>query len=232
MPGTVVVMAGGDRPTPGSLAELPAGAVCVAADSGYDHATALGLTVVALVGDLDSVSAPGLARAEAAADRGGLIIERHPADKDQTDLELALGRALTLEPDQIVVAGIGGGRVDHLVGNLAVLADRRWAGVEVDGLIGGARIRVVHGRRALTGEVGELVSLLPVNGDAVGVATTGLVWPLRGETLRAGTSRGVSNQFAAPEATVALTAGTLLAIQPGQGGIVPTDGPPINDRTL
>lgn len=217
MPGTVVVMAGGEAPEPGALAGLPPDAVCVAADSGYDHAIALGLAVVALVGDLDSVSPAGLARAEAAAARGGLAIERHPADKDQTDLELALHRAVALAPERIVVAGIGGGRVDHLLGNLAVLADPRWARAALDGLIDGAWIRVVHADRArtLTGQEGELVSLLPVNGDAEEVTTTGLRWPLRGETLRAGSSRGVSNLFAAPRATVALTGGALFAIQPG-----------------
>lgn len=215
MPGTVIVMAGGEAPAAQALADLPAGTPCVAADSGFDHALALGLSVVALVGDLDSVSPAGLARAEAAARRGELSLERHPADKDQTDLELALHRALGLGPDLILVAGIGGGRIDHLVANLAVLADPRWAPVAVDGLLDGARLRVVRRQRRFRGRVGELVSLLAVNGDAEGVTTEGLVWPLRGETLRAGTSRGVSNQFAAEEASVSLQRGTLLVVQPG-----------------
>ncbi len=228
--GTVVVMAGGDAPAPAALAGLRAGTVCVAADSGYDHAVALGLDVVALVGDLDSVSPAGLARAEVAAATGALEIERHPADKDRTDLELALARALARHPARIVVAGIGGGRLDHLLGNLAVLADPRWAGagaatgaggrggVEIDGVIDGAWIRVVHHRRTLVGEVGDVVSLVAVNGDAEGVTTAGLHWPLRGETLRAGSGRGVSNLFAEREATVELTRGVLFAVQPGGDG--------------
>ena len=215
MPLTVLILGGGSAPGPGVRAALPAAAVCIAADSGLDHARALGLRPDLLIGDLDSISPEGLAWAETASDRGQLTIERHPADKDQTDLELALARAVELGPERIVVVGIGGGRFDHLLANMAVLADRRFAGPAIDGLIDEARIAVVHEQRALHGRVGELVSLLAVNGDADGVTTSGLAWPLRGETLRASSSRGVSNTFAAPLATVRLDRGTLLAIQPG-----------------
>lgn len=212
----VVILAGGVLPGPEVRAALPAGASCIAADSGLDHALALGLHPDLLVGDLDSISPPGLAWAEAAARRGELTIERHPAAKDQTDLELALVRAVEMAPDRIVVAGIGGGRFDHLLANIGVLADSRFAGAAVDGLLEGARVAVIHDRRTLSGQVDELVSLLPVNGDAVGVTTDGLVWPLSGETLRAGSSRGVSNVFAASQATVSVVQGTLLAVQTGQ----------------
>ena len=55
---------------------------------------------------------------------------------------------------------------------------------------------------------------LPYGGPATGVRTTGLRWALAGETLEVGSTRGVSNVFSAPEATVALDAGTLLAVRP------------------
>jgi thiamine pyrophosphokinase len=218
MPDTVLILAVGEALTTETLHALPAAALCVAADSGIDHALAIGLVPALAVGDFDSVSAEGLERAE----RAGTVIERHPAAKDQTDLELALHRAVGLAPDRIVVAGIGGGRTDHLLANLLALADRRYAGPDIDGLLGTTRISVVHDRRTLHGTVGEVVTLLPVNGDADGVTTTGLRYPLRGETLPAGTSRGVSNVFAEAEASVSVTGGTLLAIQPeglasGQG---------------
>jgi thiamine pyrophosphokinase len=80
--------------------------------------------------------------------------------------------------------------------------------------MGTAQISVVHDRRQLSGSVGELVSLLPVHGDARGVTTTGLAYPLAGETLRAGTSRGVSNVLVETSASVSVADGSLLAIQP------------------
>jgi thiamine pyrophosphokinase len=63
--------------------------------------------------------------------------------------------------------------------------------------------------------VGELVTLLAVNGAAEGVTTAGLVYPLRGETIEPGSTRGVSNAFAAPHARVEVARGVLLAIRPG-----------------
>ena len=71
-------------------------------------------------------------------------------------------------------------------------------------------------RRAetLRGAVGDLVTLLAHGGPATGVGTSGLRWALAGETLDAGSSRGVSNVFEAREATVTLESGVILAIRP------------------
>jgi thiamine pyrophosphokinase len=82
-------------------------------------------------------------------------------------------------------------------------------------MLGPARLHVVRAERTLTGEEGELVSLLPVGGPAEGVSTSGLRYPLAGETLEPGSSRGVSNVFAAREAHISLERGVLLAIRPG-----------------
>jgi len=213
MSDTVLVLAGGGEPGPELLAALPAtGVRCLAADSGLDHARALGLRPELVVGDLDSASPAALAWAEAE----GIPIERHPVDKAHTDLELALARAVASAPDRVLVAGIGGGRLDHFLANVGVLASPRWAAVSVDGWIDGARIAVVHpGRpRVLEGAPGDLLSLLPVNGDAVGVTATGVAWPLDGETLAASSSRGVSNVFTQLTAVVGLLEGTLLAVRP------------------
>ena len=86
----VVVVAAGAR---GPLPDLD-GAFVVAADGGADAALALGLHVDLAIGDFDSISAAGLA----ALERAGTRIERHPAAKDATDLELALDAALAAEP--------------------------------------------------------------------------------------------------------------------------------------
>ena len=214
MSDVVLLLAGGSEPGPELLSILPgAGVRCIAADSGLDHARALGLRPELVVGDLDSVSPAALAEAEAE----GIPIERHPADKAQTDLELALVRAVALAPDRILVAGIGGGRLDHFLANVGVLASPRWAAVPIDGWIDGDRIAVVQPgrRRVLEGALGDLLSLLPINGDAVGVTVTGVRWPLAGDTLPASSSRGVSNVFTQVTAVVELGQGTLLAVQPG-----------------
>jgi thiamine pyrophosphokinase len=208
----IVVVAGGNPPDPESALAVPLGARVIAADSGLDHALALGLEVEIAVGDFDSASPDAVARAE----KGGTRIERHPAEKDATDLELALDAALSLTSARILVLAGDGGRLDHLLSTLLLLGSSRYEAVEIDALIGPARAHVVRRERALEGEIGELVSLLALHGPAVGVRTEGLAYPLAGETLEPGSSRGVSNVFTAATARITLDRGVLLAVRPGK----------------
>jgi thiamine pyrophosphokinase len=213
---TIVVVAGGQPfverlPEP---SDVPDGSFLIAADGGVDRALALGLHVDVAIGDFDSVTATGLAAVEAA----GARIERYPAAKDATDLELALDAAVALDPSRILVIGSSGGRLDHLLGSLLLLGDERYARVTIDAWLGGARAHVIRGSRTLAGTPGELLSLLPLDGAAEGVTTEGLEYPLHGETLAPGTSRGISNVFAAAEARITVAGGCLVAIRPAPDG--------------
>lgn len=185
---------------------LPAGARVIAADSGAEYARELGLEVELAVGDFDSISAAALA----ALPR----VERHPVEKNESDLELALAAALRLSPERILVLAGASGRLDHLFGGLLLLAADAFAGVRVDAQVGAAAVHVVRGERTLAGQPGELVSLFAVHGPASGVVTEGLVYPLRGETLELGSSRGLSNLFAAEEARIVVDSGVLLVVRP------------------
>src|SRR3954452_16515742 len=105
---TVVVLSGGpDRP---AVDSLPPGATVIAADGGAELARHLGLEIDLVVGDLDSISPAALSRAAQ--------VERHAAEKDASDLALALAAALRLEPDRILLIGSSGERLDHLFGSL------------------------------------------------------------------------------------------------------------------
>lgn len=204
---TVVIFSGGE-PLPSSLAgEIPDDAYLIAADSGLDTALSWGLDVDLVVGDLDSVSAEGLAATQAE-------VESHSPDKDATDLDLALTAALRLDPDRIVVLGGQGGRFDHLLGTILLLTSERWAEVDMEWVASRGRVRVVRGGVTLHGSVGSLLTLLAVNEPAVGVSTSGLRWNLANATIHPGSTWGVSNVFTAPVATVQLKSGLLLAVQP------------------
>jgi thiamine pyrophosphokinase len=207
-----VVVAGGPPPDPASALAVPLGARVIAADGGLEHAFALGLEVTVAVGDFDSVSPEALAEAEAR----GASVERYPVEKDATDLELALDLASSSGARRVLVlAGDGAGRLDHLLAVLLLLGSKRYEGVEVDALVGASRVHVVRGERVFAGEPGELVSLLALHGPAEGVRTEGLAYPLDGETLEPGSSRGVSNVFVSDTARVTVASGVVLAIRPG-----------------
>ena len=211
--GPAVVFAGGD-PVPGSVgALLPRGALVVAADSGLDVARRLGVPVDLVVGDFDSAD-PALV-ADAAA--RGARLERHPVAKDATDLELALETVLGLGRSPVlVVGGAGWDRPDHLLANTLLVASPRYAPLRLRWLVKGAEVSPVHGRLHLHGAPGDLVTLLAVGGPAAGVVTAGLRWPLRGETLASGSTRGVSNEMEGESASVSVAEGVLLAVRVGR----------------
>ena len=207
-----VLVASGD-PLPVDARWLNEADLVVAADGGAAWLASIGRRPDALVGDLDSVDLDRVRRLEA----DGVVVERHPIDKDTSDCELALAYGLRQGADGIVMLGaLGGGRLDHELANLLLLAGSPSApDHELRIVRGSTSLRGLHPGQSLTivARPGSLVSLLPVGGDAEGVATSGLRYPLRDEPLPMGSTRGLSNVVVAESASVQLRAGTLLVIE-------------------
>lgn len=189
----------------------------IAADLGAQHALAWGWPVHLLVGDLDSLPAEAAANLVAA----GTPVVTAPVAKDDTDLELALAHALAERAQRIVICAALGGRTDHLLANVLLLARPDLAGLDVVIADGAETVRLLRGpaaldappaRLMLRGAAGDLLTLLPLGADAVGVTTRGLAYPLQDETLFLGRGRGVSNVFLAEEAEIALRRGMLLIV--------------------
>lgn len=209
-----IVVAAGGTPDLVQLADLSGPDVfVVAADSGAAHAVAAGLPIDVVVGDFDSIDPDLLARLRAE----GVRVERHPPAKDATDLELAIEVAVREGADTVHIVGGHGGRVDQSFANAFVLASPAYAHVAMHGVLDSARVSVVHGPGTVSfdGAAGDVVTLLPMHGDAIGVRTIGLEYPLHGETLRSGTTRGVSNVLLDRDASVSIESGTLLVVRPG-----------------
>jgi len=211
----VVVVANGE-PAAGDVQELIDAQLVIAADGGARWLEAVGRRPDLIVGDLDSLDPGLLGRLEAA----GVEIERHPSAKEASDAELALARAAAAGADEVVLLGAFGGlRIDHALANLLLVADLGHPGRTVCLVHGRTRVRALRGgeRLKLAAGIGDLVTLLPVGGDAEGVTTEGLRFELNGETLRFGSSRGLSNVITAASAAVALGRGTLLVVEIGKG---------------
>ena len=209
MTGCAVVVTGADALPAAALAAIPPDAVVIAADGALDHALAAGLTPAGLVGDLDSVSARGLAWAQAHA-----TIERHSPDKDLTDTELALRTATDLNPDRLMLIGAGD-RLDHLIAAIGALGHLRLTSIPViEGWWGTNRLRVVHGpgQAHLALPVGTTLSLLALHGPCTGVHISGVRWPLLDAELAAAVGLGVSNLSTEPDVTVRVSSGVLTVI--------------------
>jgi len=208
-----VVFANGDL-NPGPLVEQAVAAadatsLWVAADGGAHHAEALGLPVGVVIGDMDSLTESDLTRLEAA----GAEIVRYPPAKNETDLELALLYAIEHGAERMVVIGALGGRLDQTLANVLLLTRPELMGRDIR-LVAGQQTAwlLTPGEHPIRGAPGDTLSLVPLGGDALGVETSGLEYPLRAETLAFGPARGVSNVFVAAQVRVRLDSGLLLAI--------------------
>lgn len=162
----------------------------VAADDGASTALAFGFCPDLVIGDLDSIQPATLAQLAQA----GVPIETHPRDKDATDGQLAIERALEVGPSTLWLLGfLGGPRLDQLLANVLLLTRVHTPAVLMDER-NECLLLASDAEYTWPAEAGEVVSLLPLSGDVSGVRTHGLRWPLRGETLRLGDTRGVSNE--------------------------------------
>ena len=187
----------------------------VAADGGARWIEEQGVVPGLIVGDLDSLAPATVERLAAAGSR----VQRHPVDKDASDTELAVAAAVAAGADRIVILGaMRGPRLDHELANLLLLVDPALGGRDVRIVRGATQVRTVAGGAtlALEARAGDTVSLLPIGGDAIGVTTRGLRYPLDGETLSLGASRGLSNVVDNTPASVRLQVGSLLVVETRQ----------------
>lgn len=205
-----VLFANGHLPDPAAARRrLLPGDLILCADGGSRHALDMGLRPDLVVGDLDSLSA---------ADRAGLsqlgcAIQQHPADKNETDLELALHAASRLGAVEVLLLAALGGRLDQELANLMLLAGPQFAGLRLSMAEGEQTAWVVRDRLTIFGQPGDIVSTLALSSEVEGLTYHGgLRWPLHDFTLAFGSSRGVSNELTAPSAVISLRRGVLLAL--------------------
>jgi thiamine pyrophosphokinase len=179
----------------------------IAADGGTRHLYRLGVPPDVVVGDMDSLPDEVLAWLE---EKGSELIYHDPA-KDETDLELALLYARQFEEEMFLFAALGG-RLDQMLANILLLAHPALAGSSITLVEEFERAWLVSEQTKFDGEIGDIVSLIPLGGDVLVKKTTGLRWSLTDTVLAFGPARGVSNVMTAVSASVEVAAGKLLCI--------------------
>jgi thiamine pyrophosphokinase len=215
-----IIIANGDPPAQRDIDTwFRKGDILICADGGARVAMRYGLKPNLIVGDFDSLSENEISELET---RGAQLL-RHPRNKNETDLELALSLIPTLfdvtnGDMEIVILGALGGRIDHELANMLLLAMPKIDGCNVVIAHEKSQIRLIDARSkeatlTLRGRQGDTVSLIPFGGDAHGIRTQGLEYPLNDESLFFGPARGVSNVLLGVEARVSLRSGMLLCIQ-------------------
>lgn len=216
---TCVIFCGGEITDYDSILKLPGSGIApgrlaqeadfiISADSGARHCRALRIVPDIMVGDFDSASREDL---EALSAAGSEVI-RYPEEKDMTDSELAVEIAISKGFERVIILGATGTRLDHSMSNIFLLKKLTDAGIE--GIIAneGNWVRLINDGLTLERADNVYITLLPFAGDACGVTTQGLYYPLDDATLKVGTSWGVSNRFAADTASISIKKGYLLVI--------------------
>lgn len=178
----------------------------IACDGGLNHAEKLNIAPNCILGDMDSASPVMLEQYK----NMGVEVVTYPTKKDETDLELAIFHALKCGATSIRIIGALGGRFDHALANLHLLA---LAPQKIEIYSEDTSIHIIESTKTLEREDYKTLSLIPLTTEVTGIVTHGLVYPLNGETLKIGASRGISNEFKLNTAKVSVNSGLLLAIR-------------------
>ena len=209
MPNRAIIFVNGDLSDPDAARKLLRDDdFIIAADGGTRHALALGLLPAVVIGDLDSLDADNRHSLE----EQGVEIIQYPADKDATDLELALLYARERGFNEILLIGALGGRLDQMLGNFSLLTDESLSDLDVRLDDGVEQVFFARKQAQVDGRSGDILSLIPWGNDVTILSTEGLRWSLKNEVLYSHKTRGISNQMTAEKAQVKIDDGLLLII--------------------
>lgn len=201
----IIIFANGNLPNPEKARTLlrPEDFI-LCADGGTRHALALGLVPNVIVGDMDSLPE----NFQPSTFNGEFVL--FPKDKNETDLELAINHALTLKPDAILILAALGGRMDQTLANITLLSNLQLATCNIKLTDGVEEIFFCRDQAKVEGRSGDIVSLIPWQGEVTGVFTENLRWHLHHEMLYPDKTRGISNEMIAEVATITIQSGLLL----------------------
>ena len=187
----------------GTLPTINEGDMVIAADAGYRTLLRLGVRIDRVVGDFDSLG-------EVPVHPG---VEVHPAEKDETDMMLAVRTALEAGYRDVRIYGGLGGRLDHSFANLQTLVFLARQGAQ-GWLIGEslAITAVVNGDLRFDEKAEGVVSVFTADGTAHGVTLEGLKYPLTNYTMTSDNPIGVSNEFTGAPSRIRVREGILLVM--------------------
>ncbi len=180
----------------------------ICCDGGIRHCDGLGVLPDLIVGDFDSADSVQL---EAYISMGVDIV-RVPAEKDFTDGELGLMRAIEAGADEVVILGGIGSRIDHTLTNCHILIKALKRGVRAFLANEHNEIYVVDDIISLSPGKGSTVSVIPLTTEALGISTKGLYYSLKGASMHIGESLGVSNVCTEDNIEISLSQGILMII--------------------
>lgn len=184
----------------------------IVADSGMEFMRRVGLKPDMIIGDFDSVKADTL---DFFKEQSGIVFKELNPVKDDTDTEFAIRQAISLGAKEITILGATGTRLDHVLGNVALLGIGLQEQVAIQLVDAHNRIRMIDKSLYLTKaeQFGNFVSLLPYSGEVKHVTLKGFKYPLEAYTMGSFSSLGISNEIVEEKAEILFEEGILLVIE-------------------
>ena len=183
--------------------------VVICADGGAEFAYKYGIIPNYLIGDFDSINEKILEYFKTVETQ----IIRYSCEKDYTDTEICVYKALELKCDEIcILAGIGG-RMDHSLGNIGLLHL-----IEKNNARGyiaseDCYIYLCSNEISIYGNKGDVISILPYKDEAVGVSLNGLKYELNNFNIQFGSPIGISNEMLGEKCTIKLESGEVIILK-------------------
>jgi thiamine pyrophosphokinase len=179
----------------------------IAVDGGLKHMRKIGKHPHILIGDLDSIAKQEFHLLE----NERVDIRKFPIQKDETDLELALGILPEFNIRKAIISGATGDRVDHTLGNIhLLLQNQKTLDLVLDD--GQQEVFIIKKHALIHGKPNDIVSLIPLEEKVTGITTSQLVYPLKHEKLYLAGTRGISNVMLGKTAEVQKKRGQLLCV--------------------
>lgn len=184
----------------------------IVADSGMEFMRRVGIVPDMIIGDFDSVAPETLGYFK---EQTGIVFKELNPIKDDTDTEFAIRQAIGLGAKELTVLGATGTRLDHVLGNVALLGIGLEEQVQIQLVDAHNRIRMINGPMCLTKaeQFGNFVSLLPYSGEVKHVTLKGFKYPLENYTMGSFSSLGISNEIVEEKAEILFEEGILLVIE-------------------
>ncbi|MBH0165921.1 thiamine diphosphokinase [Fictibacillus sp. 7GRE50] len=162
-------------------------------------------------GDFDSVSDDE----RRSIMNSSIKVNQYRSEKDSTDMEIALEWALKQNPEQILIFGATGGRLDHELMNIQLLFKSRSNHADV-------RIKDTRNEISLhlpgCYEIEQdhrysYISFLAQSEEVTGITLEGFKYPLNQAKLQAGSSLCVSNELVNKSGTYSFDSGIILMVK-------------------
>ena len=178
----------------------------ISADGGARHLRALNILPHVMIGDFDSIH----------QDEKAFFKEKKvkmitfSSRKDHTDSDLCVTWAIDNNATDITLLGVTGTRLDHTLANIFLLKKLARQTIPARILNKNNEIHIVTDFIELKGQPGNLLSIIPVTEEVIGITLKGLEYPLTNATIEMGSSIGISNFFKDPIVSISIEKGVLI----------------------